>query len=52
MRAGKMSMKIPLSAAGVSQLRGAASANLSVTLTAKSRHTARAKLRAKRSLSR
>ena len=51
-RAGRMTLKIPLAAAGVAQLRGAASARLSVTLTADSRHTTRAKLRAKRTLSR
>ena len=40
-----MSLKVPLTAAGASQLRDASSANLSVTLTAKSRNTTRAKLR-------
>ncbi len=51
-RAGKMTLKIRLTAAGASQLRDASSANLSVTVTAKSRNTTRAKLRAKRALSR
>ena len=51
-RAGEMTLRIPLSAAGASELRDAGRANLSVTLTAKSRHTTRAKLRAKRTLSR
>jgi hypothetical protein len=51
-RAGKVTLKVPLTAAGAARLRGAASARLSVTLTARSRHTSRAKLRAKRTLSR
>ena len=47
-----MTMKIRLTAAGASRLRDAARASLSVTVTAKSRNTTRAKLRAKRTLSR
>jgi hypothetical protein len=51
-RAGKMKLTIPLNATGLAVLRGAGRANLSVTITAKSRNTTRAKLRKKQTLSR
>jgi len=51
-RAGQMKLKIPLNPTGLTILRGAGRATLSVTLTAQSRHTRRAKLRAKRTLRR
>ena len=51
-RAGKAALKIPLTASGRAILLRAGSANLSVTLTAKSRNTSRAKLHAKRTLAR
>ena len=46
-----MTLKIPLTAAGASQLRDSQRAR-ACSVTAKSRNTTRAKLRAKRALSR
>jgi hypothetical protein len=49
---GKTTLKIPLNAAGKALLGGGSTATLKLTVTAKSRNTSRAKLRAKRTLSR
>lgn len=51
-RAGKTTLKVPLNATGLAALRDARRATLSVSVTAESRHTRRAKLRAKRTLRR
>jgi hypothetical protein len=50
--AGKMSLTVPLNAAGRARLRGARNARLALTVKAQSRNTSRAKLRARRSLGR
>ena len=50
-RRGKTTLTIPLTAAGKTLLRGARTASLKLTVTARSRNTSRAKLRARRTLS-
>jgi len=51
-RAGRTALKMRLTPSGRAMLRGAGSAKLSLTVTAKSRNTSRARLRAKRTLAR